>query len=78
MSAENNLIECTYGHHMTDKTNFTPSGLNGHYYTICRECNNKRQKKYMKKHNKEYNDSVREYKRQWIANKRAQKKRLLN
>lgn len=70
---KNNLIECKYGNHLIDISNFTPSGLNGPY-KICRACKNEKQKAYMKKHNKEYNNRVREYNRIYKANQRAQKK----
>lgn len=78
---EDNLVECTYGHHMTSIDNFTASGLNGKYFTICRSCKNKKQKAYIQKHydeynekRKKYNESRREYNRKWIANKREQEK----
>ena len=70
-----NLIECTYGHHMADKDkDFTSSGLNKKYFTICRKCKTKETKKYRERHKDKFNDSRREYNRQWMSNKRVQEK----
>lgn len=68
--SENNLIECTYGHHMVDREKgFSISGLNGKYYSICRKCKAEKQKQYRQKYNDEYNEKHKMYQRQWILNK---------
>lgn len=69
----NSLIECKYGNHIVDISNFTPSGLNGPY-KICRECVRNRRNNYRQKYRDKYNESKREYNRQWMANKRTQDK----
>lgn len=75
--SENNLIECTYAHHITNIDEFAASGLRGPY-KICRKCSTEKIRKYRQKHNKEYNDKVREYKRQYMANKRAEEKKKID
>jgi len=48
--SENNLIECTYGHHIADKNNdFSKSGLSNKYYTICRKCSAEKMREYRQK-----------------------------
>jgi hypothetical protein len=71
---EEDLIECTYGHHLIERKNFTSSGLNKLYYTICRSCKNLQMTKYRHKNPKKFNDSRREYYRIYQQKKRAQNK----
>lgn len=75
MSENNNvMIRCGYGDHLVNKEDFTQSGINKKYFTQCRKCKAEEMKKYRQKHKEKYNNSVRDYKRLWIANKRAAKK----
>lgn len=67
------LIECQYGNHMIERSNFTTSGMKG-YYTICRECKRKKLNIYRRKNKEQINEKKREYNRQWMANKRAKEK----
>lgn len=67
------LIECSYGKHYTEKSNFAESGLRN-VYKICKKCNCEKTKKYRQNNRIKYNAKVREYQRQWIANKRAYEK----
>lgn len=70
---DNNLIECTYGHHLADKDkDFTTSGLNYKYYTICRKCNTEKIYKYRQKYRKAYNEKQKEYMKKWRSDKSEQ------
>ena len=58
------LIECQYGHHLTAKSNFTPSGLKKKF-TICRACKAEEMRRYRKKHKQEYNNKHKLYIKKW-------------
>lgn len=72
----NDLIECAYGHHKTNISNFTPSGLNGPY-KICRECKKEKTKKYRNQNKEKYNEKRREYNKIWMKNKRLKNKQKI-
>ena len=61
---ENDLIHCSYGNHLTERNNFSQSGLNN-IYKICRKCNAEKIKKYRQKHKKKYNEKHKLYQRRW-------------
>jgi hypothetical protein len=71
--SESKLIECKYGKHLAEKSNFTESGLNN-IYKICKSCNCEKTKKYRQLNREKSNESRREYNRIWITNKRATEK----
>lgn len=70
------MIECTYGHHKCAKSEFSASGIDNGYYSICRNCNNERMRKYREKHNEKYNNSRREYNRNWMSKWRKDVKEI--
>jgi hypothetical protein len=70
------LIECKYGKHLTEELNFTLSGLNNKY-PICKKCNYEKTKKYRQLNREKFNESKKEYNRQWMANKRAAEKQKI-
>jgi hypothetical protein len=77
MESNENKIECDYGHHMADKSDFCESGLKNKYYKICRDCSNAKQKKHLEKHRKEKNEKRRDYIREYTAEYRKAKKEEL-
>ena len=74
MNENNNiqLIECNYGHHTIDISNFTQAGLTGPY-KICKDCNKQRTNKWRIKNKQKYNEKQREVKRKNKKLKEQQK-----
>ena len=73
--SESNLIECTYGHHMADQDkDFTASGLNKAYFTICRKCKVEQTRKYRQK----YRDEIREREREGNRIRKARERERKN
>lgn len=70
-------IECAYGKHTVPETEFTKSGLNKKYFTQCRKCKAEEMRKYRAKHKEKYNDSIREYKRVYMAEYRKRNNKNL-
>ena len=68
--SESEIIECTYGHHMTARSNFTPSGLNIKYYTICRSCKTNQMRAYRQKYREKYNAKQSHYMLKWRQEKK--------
>lgn len=71
-----NIIECTYGHHETCETNFSKSGLNNKYYTICKDCSRKKLNDYRKRNKEKVNEKAKDYQREYMKKWRQQKKIL--
>lgn len=68
----NNIIDCSYGHHKVNISNFTQSGLNN-VYKICRECAKQKLIKYRNKNREKYNKKAKEYYKIYTKNKNKQK-----